>query len=162
MLFGSWRSALARTFGLNRTRKPHTHRNKPRIKQLSPLERLEDRLAPAATLFVDNPVDFIITTDQGAAGLDNGDVVTWDAGAGSEHSPSVVPGLIFGVNAFSTIQSAVNFATAGDTIRVAGGTFSEAVNVNKQLFVLGNQVGDDAQDGRVGDPESIVGLSPTG
>ena len=51
-------------------------------------------------------------------------------------------------NAFSTIQTAVTAASAGDTIRVAGGTFVEGVNINKQLLVLGNQTGADAQSGR--------------
>jgi hypothetical protein len=110
--------------------------------------------AAAATLYVDNPGDYIITNDQGAAGLDCGDTVTWDPGAGSQHG-AAVGGLIYCTNAFGTIQDAVNAATAGDTIRVAGGTFSELVTVNKQLFILGNQVGLDART-RTGVPESTA------
>src|SRR5439155_21497868 len=80
---------------------------------------------------------------------------TWDPGAGSQHGGAVA-GLTFGTNAFSTIQSAVTAASAGDTIRVGPGTFAEGVNVSKQLFVFGNQVGADAQGGRVGASETIV------
>ena len=107
-------------------------------------EQLESRRL-LATLYVDNPSDYAITNDQGAAGLDNGDTVTWNAGAGSQHSPSTVPGLIFGTDAFGTIQDAINAAANGDDIRVGPGTFIESVNVNKSVDLLGNQVGLDAQ-----------------
>ncbi len=117
------------------------------------LEALEDRRL-LATLYVDNPGDFVITMDQGAGGLDNGDEVTWNPGAGSQH-PAAVTGLIFGTAAFSTIQNAVNAAAAGDEIRVGPGTFSELVTVNTQVSLLGNQVGNDART-RAATPETIV------
>jgi SdrD B-like domain/FG-GAP-like repeat/Right handed beta helix region len=135
-----------------RFRKPKTVRRPNARLQL---ERLESRITPS-TRFVDNPGDFIVTNDQGTVGvLDSGDTVTWNPGSGSQHGGPVA-GLTFGTDAFSTIQSAVNAASAGDTIRVAGGTFSESVNVNKSLSLLGNQVGSDART-RSGVPETVVG-----
>jgi nitrous oxidase accessory protein NosD len=104
-------------------------------------------------LYVDNPGDFFITNDQGAAGLDNGDTVDWNPGLGGSHSPQT--GLIFGTDAFGSIQAAVTAATAGDTINVAGGTFSELVNVNKSLLLRGNQFGVDARL-RVAPAETVV------
>ena len=103
------------------------------------VESLESRRL-LATLYVDNPGDYVITTDQGAAGLDNGDTVTWDPGAGSAHGGPVT-GLTFGTDAFGTIGGAVTAAASGDTIRVAGGTFNELVNVSTTLNLLGNQTG---------------------
>jgi uncharacterized repeat protein (TIGR01451 family) len=118
-------------------------------------EALEDRRL-LATLYVDNPGDFLITNDTAPSGLSAGDTVTWNPGAGTQHPTAPVAGLTFGTDAFGTIQSAVDHAMIGDTIRVAGGTFNEAVNITKQLFVLGNQVNADAQAGRPGANETIV------
>jgi uncharacterized repeat protein (TIGR01451 family) len=139
-------------------------KSRRRLRFLGRFESLEDRRL-LATLYVDNPGDFVITTDTAPGGLSNGDTVTFNPGAGSQHGGAVA-GLTFGTNAFGTIQGAVNAATAGDTVRVGPGTFVEGVNVNKQLSVLGNQVGVDAQAGRVGAAETIVtgagnnGVSP--
>src|SRR4051812_23070658 len=121
-------------------------------------EALEDRRL-LATLYVDNPGDFVITNDADLSGPGTptlGDTVTWNPGAGTQHPTAPVTGLIYGTSAFGTIQSAVTAATAGDTIRVGPGTFAESVNVSKQLFVFGNQVGADAQSGRAGASETIV------
>src|SRR5262245_15174337 len=130
------------------------------------LEYLEERVVPATTRYVDNPAlgnaitagvsgDFQVTHDQGTIGtLDAGDEVTWNPGLNSAHGGPVA-GLIFGTTAFGTIQSAINASVDGDTVRVAGGTFSELVNVNKSIDVLGNQFGVDART-RTGLPESIV------
>lgn len=56
---------------------------------------------------------------------------------------------------FATIQGAVDAASSGDTINVAAGTYTENVNVNKQLTILGAQSGVDART-RPGTGESIV------
>ena len=133
--------------------------------QRAAAEALEARRLLAATLFVDNPGDFVITTDNSPPSLSPGDTVTWNPGAGSRHGGPVA-GLTFQVNAFDSIQGAVNAAAAGDTIRVAGGTFSEFVTVNKTLTLLGNQVGLDARDAtRTGAvpsaPETIVNGATT-
>ncbi|MEI6624106.1 MAG: IPT/TIG domain-containing protein, partial [Actinomycetes bacterium] len=45
------------------------------------------------------------------------------------------------------IQSAIDTATAGDTIEVAAGTYDEAVHVDKQLSVLGPNAGIDPNTG---------------
>src|SRR5262249_54845891 len=102
------------------------------------LESLEERVVPATTRYVDNPAagnvitagfsgDFQVTNDQGTLGiLDAGDTVTWNPGPNSAHG-GAVSGLTFGTNAFGTIQSSINASVNGDTVRVAGGTFSELV-----------------------------------
>src|SRR6188472_1506977 len=70
------------------------------------LEALEDRvLLSVNTLYVDNAADLVVTNDQGAPGLDNGDTVTWNPGAGSALG-AAVPGLTFGTTAFSSIGAA--------------------------------------------------------
>jgi parallel beta-helix repeat protein len=55
----------------------------------------------------------------------------------------------------TTIQAAVTAATDGDTIEVAAGTYTEHVNVNKSLTLLGAQDGVDART-RPGTGETIV------
>jgi uncharacterized repeat protein (TIGR01451 family) len=118
-------------------------------------ESLESR-ALLATLYVDNAADYTITNDADSNGTPtNGDTVTWNPGAGSQHGAAVA-GLVVGTTAFTSIQAAVTASTAGDTIRVGPGTFAEGVNINKQLTVLGNQTGLDAQTGRIGAAETIV------
>ena len=111
----------------------------------SKIETLEGRIAPA-TLYVDNFSDLAshITTDNGAPGLDAGDIVTWDPGAASHHGGAVT-GLTFGVNVFATITDALGAAAVGgDTIRVGPGLFTESFNVTKQVTLLGNETGNDA------------------
>ena len=49
--------------------------------------------------------------------------------------------------AFTTIQAAADFATAGDTVNVCAGEYAGAT-VNKQLTFLGAQAGLDARTGR--------------
>jgi hypothetical protein len=106
----------------------------------SPLqvEVLEDRTL-LSTFFVDNAADYVITNDQGTTGLDAGDTVTWDSSA--THSAGPVAGLIFGIDAFTSIQSAVNATTANgvsaDTINVAAGTFMENVTINTNVNLIG-------------------------
>ena len=46
---------------------------------------------------------------------------------------------------FTTIQSAVNAAASGDTIRVCAGTYPETVTISKTLTLLGAQSGVDAR-----------------
>src|SRR5262245_44830057 len=92
-------------------RKINRHKRLQFVSRIN-LEQLEDRRL-LATLYVDNALDYAITTDTAPNGLSNGDTVTWNPGAGSQHG-SPVTGLTFGTNAFSTIQAAVNAAAAGD------------------------------------------------
>ena len=121
------------------------------------VEPLEGRITPAVR-YVDNPADYVIIADQGAPGLDAGDTVTFNPSGGTQ---TPVTGLTFGTDAFGTIQAAVTFATAGDTINVGGGTFAEAVNVNKQLTLRGNQFGADARAGRTGLPATETVMDDT-
>ena len=103
----------------------------------------DDIAATHTTYYVDNPGDFIITTDVAPAGLSAGDIVTFSPTGGAH---SAVAGLSFGTNAFATIQDAFNaVSSAGDVIRVAGGTFAEQVTANKSVVLLGNQYGVDAR-----------------
>src|SRR5690349_8425241 len=76
--------------------------------------------ASASQLYVDQAADYIITTDNGAPGLDAGDIVTWNG------APQTA-GLTFGTSAFSLINDAIGAASAGDSIHVAAGTYAEAV-----------------------------------
>lgn len=103
----------------------------------------DDVASTRTTYYVDNPGEFIITTDNAPAGLSAGDIVTFSP-TGGRHS--AVAGLTFGTNAFATIQDAINtVSSAYDVIRVAGGTFAEFVTVNKSVVLLGNQYGVDAR-----------------
>ena len=151
MIFGEWRRWLN---NLSRnTRGRATGRQWARS-ALHGLEVLDGRVVPAVVV-VDNPGDYTITNDQGAIGtLDNGDIVTWNPGAGSAHGGQV-ENLTFGTHAFTSVQAAVNAATAGDMIRVGSGTFAEKVTVSKQLTLLGNRFGVDAHI-RSGVPETVM------
>ncbi|MDB5386215.1 MAG: Extracellular serine protease precursor [Planctomycetaceae bacterium] len=110
-------------------------------------EYLEDR-ALLSTLYVDQPGDYQINIDPDANGLSNGDTVTWGSGA------SQVSGLVYGTTAFGTISDAITAAASGDTIYVGAGAYSENLNINKSLSLLGAQSGVDAQSAR--GSESIV------
>src|SRR5262249_41947583 len=63
--------------------------------------------------------------------------------------------LIFGTDAFNSIQAAVTAATANDIIQVGPGTFNETVSISKTLTLEGAQYLVSATD-RTGAPESIV------
>ena len=121
-------------------------------------ETLEDR-ALLATLYVDEAADFQVTFDNGDSVLSAGDTVSWNVG-GVSHPDGEQTGLIFGTNAFSSINSAIATAAVDDTISVAAGTFVENVVLNKQLSLRGAQVGTDARGRVIGSPnpatEAIV------
>src|SRR6185437_3670731 len=85
--------------------------------------------------------NWAITNDVAPSGLSAGDTVA-NTGAGDD---GTVTGKIFGTNAFSTIQSAINAANPGDTVDVLSGTYSESVNVDRSVTLLGEQHGVDAR-----------------
>lgn len=100
------------------------------------VEGLESRVLLAADLYTDDLAsDYLITTDQGATGLDAGDTVTWSP------SGSAVPNLIFGTDAFVGIQQAMDAATAGDSVNVADGNYSESLSVTKDLTLAAENIG---------------------
>ena len=85
--------------------------------------------------------DFQVTLDADSSGtLTTGDIVTWNP-TGTLHSHGAVPNLTFGVNAFLTIQQAVNAVQAGRTVYVGAGTYSEQVLVAKSLTLAGANAG---------------------
>ncbi|CAA6690796.1 MULTISPECIES: choice-of-anchor Q domain-containing protein [unclassified Lentimonas] len=80
---------------------------------------------PQPLTYVDAAADFIITTDQGTpAVLDAGDVVSWQPVSGA-----AVTGLVFGTNAFTSVQAAVDAVDEGGTVRVAAGTYDEGAEI---------------------------------
>lgn len=103
-------------------------------------------------LYVANDSGFNVTNDTAPLGLNAGDTVTWNGGG----QFSAVQNLTFGTNAFDSINAAVAAANSGDTIDVAPGTYSEQVNINKSITLLGAQHGVDAQGGRASASESIL------
>src|SRR5262245_24848482 len=125
MLFGSWRSVLARLNPTSRVKKHEPRRNKGRSpRQRLLLELLEDRLAPAI-LYVAN------TPGNGGAAF---------TPTGGDQTTQL------GVNPFATISAAVAAANPGDTINVADGTYNELVSLNKTGLILqGNKFNTDGR-----------------
>lgn len=63
-----------------------------------------------------------------------GDAVTWKPG-----TPEAVSGLIFGVNAFSSVREAVDKVCAGGTVSIANGTYleGEEIPIGKSITLQG-------------------------
>ncbi len=80
---------------------------------------------------------WIITNDIGPAGLSVGDTVMSNTGA----SDSAVSGLSFGYDAYSTISSALATVANLGTIHVLAGTYNEALNIGKDVHLLGQDDG---------------------
>lgn len=94
-----------------------------------------------ADFFVDDAGDYLITNDQGAAGFDDGDTVTFDPGGFN------IAGLIVGERAFTTINDGVAAARASFAARFADGdalnevvlgpgTYSESVLLDVPNLLL--------------------------
>ena len=100
-----------------------------------------------ATLYVDNPGDFAITTDQGAPGFDAGDTVTWTRRRKARRRL----GSRFDLRHRRVFHdpTAVNAAVDGvQVIHVAPGTFAELVSVDRTL------------DGSATRPELTLAIAP--
>ncbi|MDZ4657266.1 MAG: right-handed parallel beta-helix repeat-containing protein [Bythopirellula sp.] len=97
------------------------------------LEGLESRQMLAADLYVNDT--WIITNDADLSlSLTAGDTVMSDIGAGD----AAISGLIFGTDAFSTIQDAISAAAlSDDNINVLTGAYSGALSVNKNVDIIG-------------------------
>ncbi len=145
MLLTSWLTDLFRVRSLRSNRRRRTSRRSPFRIQAPHLvgqsERLEDRTL-LSTFYVDNAADYVITNNQGGAGLDAGDKVTWDTAA--THPAGPVANLTFGVDAFASIKDAVDAANGSsdpsDTIDVAAGTFMESdqsIILTKSITISG-------------------------
>lgn len=63
---------------------------------------------------------------------------------------------------YSTIQDAVDAASAGDTVRVCAGTYPDPVTVGKTLTFRGAQAGVDARAGRTDAARESVVSAPSG
>ncbi len=55
---------------------------------------------------------------------------------GADPANDPIGGLVFGYNAFSDVQSALDQAAVNSTVQVFGGTYADAVNVNKALLSI--------------------------
>ncbi len=85
-----------------------------------------------STTWVDDNWD--ILTDLGASGLSNGDIV---ADTGTAEWNTSVPTLVFGVDAFSSINDAIAAVGTAGTTNVLSGQYSEFVTVNKPISIAG-------------------------
>ncbi|MDD2600061.1 MAG: right-handed parallel beta-helix repeat-containing protein, partial [Kiritimatiellae bacterium] len=108
--------------------------------------------------FAGDPVAFTGDTSTAVVYVDK----TWTgtpAGFGVQKPGATGTYVLFGRNAFATVQSGVDGVDVGGTVNVAAGTYSEEVQVTKKLNLLGAQAGvdprvDDRKAGLV--PESII------
>lgn len=129
-------------------------------RRLAFVEGLEQRQL-LATLYVDNPGDYVVTTNNvGGPGADPGDIVTWkgsDGATGGTGNNADVPLLIYGTHAFGSIQDAVNAAGPNDVVKVGPGIFAENVTITtKGLELHGAQTGVDARTRSVPN-ETVLG-----
>lgn len=98
-------------------------------------EPLEERALLSITTFVDDFSNWSISVDQGAAGLDAGDTVVWQQGTAEE-----VIDLTWGTDAFDSIQDAIDATDLDGTVRIAGGTYDQALNISQSLNLVGSSL----------------------
>jgi Ca2+-binding RTX toxin-like protein len=64
--------------------------------------------------------------------------------------------LLVGNGGYETLQAAIDAAGAGDTIRIAAGTYSDPVSITKAVTILGAQTGTDGTAVGRGSGESVI------
>ena len=100
---------------------------------LEPLE-MRRMLSTTPVYLNDN---WAIVTDNGAAGLDNGDIVS-NTGAGDDGTVLL---KTFGTNAFNTLNSALAGVSTGGTINVLDGSYTGGVAVTQDVTLAGFGLG---------------------
>lgn len=93
------------------------------------------------------------------SGLDHFTVFYVSEVAVASDSACIAVGATFSNGCYSSIQDAINNASLGDEIRIASGTYSENLNINKPLSLVCANKGR-SPIGFVRNPESII-QSPT-
>lgn len=89
-------------------------------------------------MYVDDIGQFVETANVGVLGVvENGDTVRWVGPNAIDNNGLIddVEPLTFGLNAFSSIQAAISAASAGDTIKVGPGVYTENLVVNKSVII---------------------------
>ncbi len=162
MLLTNWLTGLFQ----NRSKKRHARRQNLKLhtsQLVGQTELLEDRTL-LSTFYVDDVAgDF---TDGNGGPLNPGDPVTWNP-TGNDHPAGTVGGLIFGTNAFLTIQDAIAAAApTGDTILVAAGEYTTAgapgndgMDIAKSVTIIGAGANENPLIGTVYAPVSAGGPS---
>ncbi|BDS07202.1 hypothetical protein NT6N_22420 [Oceaniferula spumae] len=79
---------------------------------------LSSCLFAASSVYVDEPGDFLPVNPT------NGMTVTWKPG-----TPDAVGNLVFGTNAFTSVQSAIDGVNSGGRVSIAAGTYDEGVEI---------------------------------
>jgi len=88
-------------------------------------------------VYVGETLDYQITVDADTSGtLTAGDIVTWNP-TGTQHQQGTVPSLTFGVNAFLSLQAAIDASLEDGTIFVAAGTYTEQISIIKSINLVG-------------------------
>ncbi len=112
----------------------------------------------APNVYVDAAADFT------PANPAVGDTVTWNGTGGA------VSGLVFGTNAFSTVQAGIDAVDEGGTVRIAAGEYDKgsSIIIGKTLALLGDGAGltallrDDTDGEASTNQYSVVTVSGTG
>lgn len=156
----SWRSMLSRP--------RQTTIRRSRTGYRPTLEMLEDRTTPTAVSFMND--NWVLVTDNGAAGLSQGDVIDnrLDVGAPSVTATYGVDGFgivtqntagtplgVTSLAAFDQIGDAIANTDLGGTANVLQGSYNEAVVLNRSIALLGAQASANAVT-RTGVPESLL------
>ncbi|MEZ5928568.1 MAG: hypothetical protein R3C55_08835 [Parvularculaceae bacterium] len=70
--------------------------------------------------------------------------------------------MVGGDSSYTTIQAAIDAASAGDTIVVRAGTYNESLTISKEITIIGEDVGGDGVPDVYIDPATAYGITITG